>query len=184
MLLTPPLAYEREYLGSGLFHLGPSSALFRTEAFHELGGFPESGVASDYLFWIRACALVNVLLVPGDLFYYRTHPDQELADPRNDVEYARAMSAAWAMLGSAQCPLDDARREQAKRNFVYTSARGAFRGLKRRRLGSAAAIVKHAGPGILDWMRYLRPPRRSATAGTPPGPAGAPLAETAEKGGR
>ena len=167
MLLTPRLAYEREYLGSGLFQLGPSSALFRTEAFRELGGFPESGVASDYLFWIRSCARVNVLLVPGDLFYYRTHPGQEFADPRNDAEYARAMSAAWAMLNSAECPLEGAAREQAKRNFTYTSARGAYRALKQRRPGSAAAIVRHAGPDMLDWIRYLRPPRRSANAGTP-----------------
>src|SRR5262245_13745301 len=28
MLLTPSLAYEREYLGTGLFQLGPGSALF------------------------------------------------------------------------------------------------------------------------------------------------------------
>ena len=167
MLLTPTLAFEREYLGSGLFHLGPSSALFRTEVFRELGGFTESGVASDYVFWIRACARVNVLLVPGDLFYYRIHPDQEYANPRNDVEYARSMGTAWAMLNSAECPLDAAEREQAKTNFVFSSARGAFRHLKQHRSGSAAAIVKYAGPGILDWMRYLRPPRRRATAGTP-----------------
>src|SRR5207245_549953 len=37
MLLTPRLAYEREYLGGGLFHLGPACALFRTEAFRDLG---------------------------------------------------------------------------------------------------------------------------------------------------
>src|SRR5262249_37070597 len=35
MLLTPKLAYEREFLGSGLFHLGPAAALFRTDAFRE-----------------------------------------------------------------------------------------------------------------------------------------------------
>src|SRR3954452_239347 len=64
MLLTPRLAYEREYLGSGLFHLGPSAAMFRTQAFRDLGGFPTAGVASDYLFWLKACTLVDVLLVP------------------------------------------------------------------------------------------------------------------------
>src|SRR5262249_7863399 len=52
MLLTPRLAYEREFLGAGLFHLGPAGAMFRTEAFRELGGFPTAGVVSDYLFWL------------------------------------------------------------------------------------------------------------------------------------
>ena len=47
-----------------------------------LGGFPDVGVASDYLFWLKACATVNVLLVPGNLFYYRIHAGQEMAEPR------------------------------------------------------------------------------------------------------
>ena len=80
MLLTPRLSYEREYLGTGLFQAGPASALFRTDVFRGLGGFPEEGVASDMLFWIQACARVNLLLVPGDLFYYRVHVGQELID--------------------------------------------------------------------------------------------------------
>src|SRR4029077_6274324 len=37
MLLTPRLAYEREFLGSGLFQQGPASALFRTDPFRALG---------------------------------------------------------------------------------------------------------------------------------------------------
>src|SRR3954452_11951093 len=96
MLLTPKLAYEREFLGSGLFHLGPAAALFRADAFRDLGGFPTAGVASDYLFWLDACAKANVLLVSADLFYYRIHPGQELCDPRAEAEYARAGRAAWA----------------------------------------------------------------------------------------
>jgi glycosyltransferase involved in cell wall biosynthesis len=56
MLLTPRLSYEREFLGSGLFHLGPAAALFRADAFRELGGFPVAGVATDYQFCHEACA--------------------------------------------------------------------------------------------------------------------------------
>ena len=59
MLLTPRLAYEREFLGSGLFQQGPASALFRTDEFRALGGFPDVAYAGDYLFWLRACAVVN-----------------------------------------------------------------------------------------------------------------------------
>ena len=32
MLLTPPLSFAREYLGFGLFQVGPSCALFRRQA--------------------------------------------------------------------------------------------------------------------------------------------------------
>lgn len=167
MLLTPALAYEREFLGSGLFHLGPAAAMFRTNVFHELGGFPEEGVASDYLFWLRACARVNVLLVTADLFYYRIHSGQELTSPASDVDYARASGAGWSMLNSPNCPLSEASRTQAKRNFVFSQIRGVYRHVRRGRLGSAQAILQHAGPGPLDWVRYLRRPVRTPFAGTP-----------------
>jgi glycosyltransferase involved in cell wall biosynthesis len=167
MLLTPSLAYAREFLGSGLFQLGPSSALFRSEVFHRLGGFPDRGVASDYVFWLHACAQVNVLLVSGDLFYYRIHPGQELASPSRMDDYARALTDAWTMLHAADCPLTGAAREQAKRNFLYTRMRDAFRLARGGRVRPALSVLRHAGARPIDWIRYLRPPRRSAAAGTP-----------------
>jgi hypothetical protein len=168
MLLTPALAYEREFLGAGLFHLGPASAMFRREAFRELGGFPVAGVASDYLFWLESCTKVNVLLVPGNLFYYRVHAGQEISSSNSALEYAQSSGVAWMMLNSSRCPLSAEAREQAKRNFAFSQARGAFRHFKRRRFASCAAIVRHSRMGVADWIRYLRPPRRSAMAGTPP----------------
>ena len=167
MLLTPRLAYEREFLGSGLFQQGPASALFRADVFRALGGFPEVTYAGDYLFWLRACASVSVLLVPGDLFYYRIHPGQEVAKPESAIAYARAAGEAWRMLNSPQCPLTGDARELAKRNFVFTQARGVYRFLMRGRFQSAADIVSNIGVSPQDWVAHLRPPRRSPTAGTP-----------------
>jgi hypothetical protein len=168
MLLTPRLAYEREFLGSGLFQLGPASAMFRADQFRALGGFPVAGVASDYLFWVEACARVNVLLVPGDLFHYRVHDGQELANPANDLQYAHAAAAAWRMLNSRECPLSGDALERAKRNFAYVQARGAYRHCKRGRFAAAVAVIRHTGPSVGEWIRYMRPPRRNMAAGTPP----------------
>jgi hypothetical protein len=168
MLLTPSLAYEREFLGSGVFHLGPGSAMFRAEVFRELGGFPLAGAASDYLFWLDACTKVNALLVPGNLFYYRVHAGQELASPKSALDYARSAGAAWTMLNSSLCPLTAEAREQARRNFAYCQARGAFRHFRRRHFAWSVAVVRHSRMSVIDWLRYLRPPRRSASAGTPP----------------
>jgi glycosyltransferase involved in cell wall biosynthesis len=167
MLLTPRLAYEREFLGSGLFQQGPASALFRAEALRALGGFPEVNYSGDYLFWLRACTTVNVLLVPGDLFYYRIHPGQELAHPANDVALARASAEAWRILNSAQCPLTGKVLELGKRNFAFYQARGMYWHLKSGRVRSAAAIFRYCGLGLVDWVSYLRPPRRNPFAGTP-----------------
>jgi glycosyltransferase involved in cell wall biosynthesis len=167
MLLTPRLAYEREYLGAGLFQGGPSCALFRTEVFRRLGGFPESGVASDYLFWIRACATENVLLVSGDLFYYRVHPNQEIANSNNLLQYARARAAAWKMLNSSECPLDASALDHAKSNFLWAATRDAYRQLKRGEFSGALAYLRLLGLDAADWIRYFRPPNRNPSAGTP-----------------
>jgi glycosyltransferase involved in cell wall biosynthesis len=167
MLLTPRLAYEREYLGGGLFQLGPAAALFRTDALRALGGFDDVPHSSDYLFWVRACAQVDVLLVPGDLFHYRIHSQQEAAKPANDLAFARASGAAWRMLNSDRCPLTGETLDTARRNFAWVQARGVYRHLKRGRVRSALAILEHAGLTPADWARYLRRPHRNLQAGTP-----------------
>jgi Glycosyltransferases involved in cell wall biogenesis len=167
MLLTPRLAYEREFLGYGLFNQGPASALFRTEVFRTLGGFPEIAYSGDYLFWLRACVTVNVLLVPGDLFYYRRHSGQELAQSASHAAYARAAAEAWRMLNSADCPLKEDAVELAKRNFAFSQARGIYRHVKRRRYRSAITTFRLLGLAPGDWLAYLRPPRRNSAAGTP-----------------
>jgi glycosyltransferase involved in cell wall biosynthesis len=167
MLLTPKLAFEREYLGTGLFQLGPAAALFRTEVYRELGGFPDEGVASDLLFWIHACSKVNVLLVPADLFYYRIHSGQEYARPDNTIPYAQARAAAWKMLNSPECPLDRDVLDRAKTNFLWAATRDAYRQFRRGRFTAAAATVRLLGLDVADWIRYLRPPNRDPNAGTP-----------------
>jgi len=167
MLLTPKLAFEREYLGTGLFQLGPAAALFRTEVYRELGGFPDEGVASDLLFWIHACSKVNVLLVPADLFYYRIHSGQEYARPDNTIPYAQARAAAWKMLNSPECPLERDVLDRAKTNFLWAATRDAYRHLRRGRFSAAAATVRFLGLDVADWIRHLRPPNRDPNAGTP-----------------
>jgi GT2 family glycosyltransferase len=167
MLLTPRLAYEREFLGYGLFNQGPASALFRTDAFRTLGGFPEVAYSGDYLFWLRACASVNILLVSGDLFYYRRHPGQELVHSASHAAYARAAAEAWRMLNSADCPLQDEAAELAKRNFAFSQGRGIYRHLKRGHYRSALTTFRLLGLAPGDWLAYLRPPRRNSAAGTP-----------------
>jgi hypothetical protein len=167
MLLTPSLAYEREFLGTGLFHLGPACALFRSAFFRARGGFGLSGAASDYLFWLRACAGVNVLLVQADLFHYRIHAGQELSSPASALDYARSRGQAWAMLNSDECPLTGAQLERAKVNFVFTIVKDAYNYTRQGRYRQAVAVLREVAIEPSGWLRYLRRPRRSNTAGTP-----------------
>ncbi len=167
MLLTPRMSYQREFLGSGLFQCGPASALFRAEVFRGLGGFPEVGPNSDYLFWLDACARVCVALMPADLFWYRVHAGQVVHTMRAALDGAVAAGEAWKALNAAGCPLMTDERRQAKRNWAFIVARGAWREVRAGRWGVAAAQLRHAGLGWRDWALYLRPPHRDPHAGTP-----------------
>jgi glycosyltransferase involved in cell wall biosynthesis len=170
MLLTPHLAYAREFLGHGLFHVGPSCALFRREAFLELGRFPEVGVHSDTLFWLRACARVSVLLVAGDLFWYRIHDGQEMQAERAAYDGASLESTWWRAITDANCPLTPDERELAKRNAAGRLLRTLLRDVRRGAWRLAIYRARTAGLTPGDWLRYGRRPRLSFTAGSPLGP--------------
>jgi glycosyltransferase involved in cell wall biosynthesis len=172
MLLTPRMAYQREFFGEGLFFCGPSGALFRAEAFRDLGGFGEGGVASDHLFWMRACKTTNILLIPADLFWYRLHPAQEFQSAKGQSEYARVPGLVWRALQAPDCPLTPEEREQAKRNRAYHVARRTLEDLRRGRWTFAWNRLRYSNMRPGDWLRYLRRPRRDAFAGTPLMPAG------------
>lgn len=172
MLSTPRMSYQREFLGHGLFMCGPACALFRADVFHALGGFENVGAASDQLFWLRACAKYSVLLVPADLFWYRTHPQQELHSDRALREYVRVPGYVWDALNSPECPLEDDEREQAKRNHAFAVAKHAWRQMRRGQWRLAAYRLRACGLTLADWVRYLRRPRRSPLAGTPLTPDG------------
>jgi hypothetical protein len=167
MLSTPLMSYRREFLGLGMFHCGPAGALFRREVFHGLGGFEDHGAASDYLFWMRACRTVAVLLLPGDLFWYRIHSGQELQSPKSAASYALAHGAAWRALYTPDCPLAGEELEQARRNWAWSLFKHCYRDLQAGRWPSIRLRLRHCGLSLSDWLRYLRRAKRQAHAGTP-----------------
>jgi glycosyltransferase involved in cell wall biosynthesis len=167
MLLTPRMAYQREYLGQGLFMCGPSGALFRAEAFRRLGGFEDVGVPSDYVFWVRACRQVSVVLFPADLFWYREHSGQELRSQRAEREYLQVTRIAWDALGESDCPLSPDERDQARRNTLYALFKMVYADCRGRQFVRAARRLQESGVSVGEWIRWLRPSRRDAFAGSP-----------------
>ncbi len=167
MLLTPRMAYQREYFGGGLFMCGPGGAIFRTDQFHRLGGFVDIGVASDQLFWIRACRTENVLLLPADLFWYRLHPSQEMQTAGGRRQYAQAVALMWQALEPPDCPLTEEERRLAKRNRAFHVAKRTLQDVRRGRFAVALERLQYSGMSMADWFHYLRPARRDVNAGTP-----------------
>ncbi len=167
MLLTPRMAYEREYLGQGLSFCGPSGALFRTEVLRSLGGFPDRGVASDYCFWLKACAVASVVLVPADLFWYRIHPGQELRSERAARDYAIGQGESWRALLAPECPLDGPTLELAKRNCVFVLMKLSWRDLKAGRWSLIRLRLQSSGIRLGDILRHRPRRARDPLAGTP-----------------
>ena len=167
MLLTPRMCYQREFLGGGMFHVGPACALFRAEAFRRLGYFPQVGAASDNVFWLNACASENVLLVPGGVFWYRTHVGQELVSARAQKDYMRALRCPWDALNASTCPLEPDEVELAKRNWAWNNGRTIVRDLIGGRFRQAHQRWTNCALTLAEWLRYFRRQRRDPLAGTP-----------------
>ena len=167
-LLTPRQAYQREFLGFGLFMYGPGSALIRTDVFRDLQGFEDYGTPSDTIFWMHACARYPVLLLPGDLFYYRTHPGQTLQAPGVARAYAAVTGHAWRALAADDCPLSEDERRLARRNLASTTAKLICRAGRSGDLRLAWARAAECGISAGEWVRYLRRPHRSPIAGLEP----------------
>ena len=167
MRITPRLAYEREFLGAGLFHCGPGSALFRTEALRDLGGFEDVGPLSDFHFYLNAFKRVDAVLVPADLFWTRVHPGQELRSQRVDSARREAMKLAWETLLDKDIPLATEDLPRARGNHLASLLRLASRDLRRGRLGSALHWLGRTGPRFGHYVRDLRHRRRDAFAGVP-----------------
>ncbi|HVN31928.1 MAG TPA: glycosyltransferase family A protein [Thermoanaerobaculaceae bacterium] len=167
MLLTPRMCYQREYLGFGMFNGGPANALFRSAVFRDLGGLPNEGICSDVIFWHRACRTTSVLLVPGDLFWYRVHPGQEIHRPVYERDVAAAAAESWRALSAPGCPLTPEEREAARRNWVYGLAKAVYYDLTGGQWALARFRLAAAGLTWGDWLRYLRRPHRTMTEGTP-----------------
>jgi glycosyltransferase involved in cell wall biosynthesis len=167
MVLTPQLAYTREFLGHGLFQCGPGGSIIRRDAFDAVGGFRTAGIHSDYLLWLDMARRFSFVLMPADLFWYREHPEQDFRSARAVRDYARLAGEVWKTLHDPACPLDGGALEIARRNQTYNVVKQLWRDVRRGDIATALYRVRHAGLSPVDWFRYLRKPLRQANAGTP-----------------
>ncbi|MDP3919971.1 MAG: glycosyltransferase family A protein [Candidatus Omnitrophota bacterium] len=167
MLLTPRMAYQREFLGFGLCRCGPSDALFRSETLLEMGGFSSLGTHSDLLFFLGACARFNCLLLPADLYWYRSHPGQALRSSDAWGYTVRLPGQMYKMLDSHNCPLTSEERTQAKRNLLYLVAKPVFMDFLKGRWKRAYRRFAESGLPLDAWRRYFGTPRRDRNAGAP-----------------
>lgn len=80
LLLSSFDAYSYHYLGPGLFHKAPLSAIIRKKAFDLVGGFIEERMVGDFEMWHKLSLKNLVVLMPQGIVWYRSHDSQEMND--------------------------------------------------------------------------------------------------------
>lgn len=84
-LLSPKEAYEKHYLGSGLFNKAPLSSIIKRSVFEAEGGFKALRMVGDFEMWHRLSQKYSVVAMPHGIVWYRIHGEQEVKD-RNQFE--------------------------------------------------------------------------------------------------
>ena len=75
--LSPVQAYKSNFEGGGLLTPGPSACIYTKEKFDAVGGFDESfGINTDVHLNLKIAAISEVVVLPIDLVYWRTHNEQ------------------------------------------------------------------------------------------------------------
>lgn len=82
VLLDSRSAYLMHYFRQPVFFASPGLAIFRTDIFRMVGGFPEKRMVGDFEMWHKLSSQTPVLLIPGNLYWIRTHSGQEVADQK------------------------------------------------------------------------------------------------------
>ena len=169
MLLTPRLAYEREFLGTGLFHVGPACAMFRD------GGVPAARRIPGIGRRLRLPVLDSTPARPRTSCSFPAicsttacTPTRNTRIPRNGEHYARARARGLEEVELSRVP---ARSGGARpRQVAISSGRDprcvpAVQGRGTRVCRRDRPLL---GLDVVDWVRYLRPPQsRAPNAGTP-----------------
>jgi glycosyltransferase involved in cell wall biosynthesis len=108
--LDPRGAYEYHYLGPGLFHKAPLSAIIKKTAFDAVGGFAPIRMAGDFEMWHRLGQRFPVVLMPEGIVWYREHGEQEMN--HFSQFFAAYIQTTLRYLGDEKCPLDKSQTEQ------------------------------------------------------------------------
>lgn len=123
-VLNPKEAYELNYLGTGLFHKAPLSAIIRRDAFEKSGKFAPGRMVGDFELWNRMAQEFPVVLMPDGIVWYREHSEQESNSLRDYILTYEALKLKYLL--DPKCPLDpiqvknaiDRRKKTLKRSLL------------------------------------------------------------------
>ncbi|MEO8413539.1 MAG: glycosyltransferase family 2 protein [Ginsengibacter sp.] len=139
-LLNPKESYQYHFLGPGLFHKGPLTAIFLRSAFEELRGFKEGRMVSDTDMWHRMALKYPVVLMQDGIVWQRIHGKQELADSHNFI--VAGAKIKWSYLLEPDCPLTRTQVKLIRRRRLKRYAGFVVSGLKHFNFKQAGTYLK------------------------------------------
>jgi hypothetical protein len=156
-LLAPPDAWRHEFVGTPVFMLSPSTALFQRRAYLELGGFDASCAPPQRHLELRLSAQSPVMLCYPGLVCFG--PGAEV-DPDGDDSCGPLGVCAgyrWLddLIAGDGCPLPPGERQRFRANLRIGVARRGFTMLRGGRLGALWHSWHREGiPWTLLWQWY------------------------------
>lgn len=127
--LSPRETYLEHFEGYGHFHRAPGSAIIRRDAFEQEGGFSGERMIGDTELWFRLGRSFPMVKFPVDLYWSRTHAEQESQSAYARKQYQFLQKKVMAQAFShEQCPLNE---EEKKRVHVKIKKVGLIQTVKR-----------------------------------------------------
>ncbi len=149
--LLPEKVYEMHFFGTTILGSAPTSAIIRTGAFRQVGGFSGTNFIGDGELWLRLSARFPLVIVPDGTTWWRRHPQQEMVFGQETYPILRHQVDHAAVV-AAECPLNEAQKKSAMKRIRRKHARWVLGLLiRKRKLAFARYALKQApGFSILD----------------------------------
>ena len=118
--ISPKQAYQEHFNGFGHFHRAPGSSIIKREAFEKIGGFTGERMIGDTELWFRLGRQFSLVKFPVDLYWARSHNNQE-----SQSDYAKKLYEALQKkvlansFAHKDCPLT----EVEKSEYFFSNAK-------------------------------------------------------------
>jgi len=161
---TPVLFSSREcyinhyFNGSTFLAVGPSGTIFRRDVFEKMGRFDEnSGILSDTLLMMRIAAIMPVVGLENNLFYWRIHNEQVTEGQKKVFEMlVERHNINQTILNSPDCPLTSEEIKIVQRNLKNIFIRNLPKLAANMSLKNTLISIKKFGISTNDLLRAFR----------------------------
>jgi glycosyltransferase involved in cell wall biosynthesis len=129
-LLSQHDAYYSYYIHHRWMQVGPSGSIYRRDAFEHVNGFDHTPFISDFDLNLKLASLWPVVRLQTDLFFYRSHSNQQLSLGQNTNGYeVLNFKIQKRHLNSTICPLLPKEKEIALKMIEKLQARRSLKKL-------------------------------------------------------